>query len=574
LSATPQAHDPYKEHWWLAAYEADSPQRPQATSASDEETFDVVVVGGGMAGYCSAIFTADQGCSVLMLEAAGEAGGTTFKSGAGMWIPHNSLREARGLPEEREWAFHHMAKLAYPEEYEPGAERLGLGEPEYALITAFYDNGKAAMDELQRLGMPLMEFPSFTGDYEAMVEYHNELEHGFGMHLSPRQLNGLWGGGAHLVDALARIARERAIELRTEHRVLGVVQNDDGEVVGVHASTPDSEVDLYARRGVIFATGGYAHNRELTDEYFPARLYGSCSVRTGKGDFIAIAEALGAELGNMGRGWGTQHPVEIMLRDSEIADHVPVIPGDSSLMVDASGRRVVNEKYIYHERSMIHWEPGENGDFPYHLLFAVYDDFVAYDETPTLSRYPPPDPSDDHYWVISGQTVEALAEAIDARLAEYGERVRGFRLKPGFAGELAASIARYNEFARAGRDEQFHRGETDVELDWTGPSHADNTANRSMYPLNGGPYHCVILAGGVLDTNGGPKTTPDGRIVRTDGTTIPGLFGVGNCVASVAGAGYWSGGSTLGPAATFAYLASRAVAGEAARLVRPQEATA
>jgi succinate dehydrogenase/fumarate reductase flavoprotein subunit len=82
------------------------------------------------------------------------------------------------------------------------------------------------------------------------------------------------------------------------------------------------------------------------------------------------------------------------------------------------------------------------------------------------------------------------------------------------------------------------------------------------------------MAGGVLDTNGGPKATPDGRILRKDGTTIPGLFGAGNCVASAAGAGYWSGGSTLGPAATFAYLAARAVTRESLRDASPQGASA
>ena len=46
---------------------------------------------------------------------------------------------------------------------------------------------------------------------------------------------------------------------------------------------------------------------------------------------------------------------------------------------------------------------------------------------------------------------------------------------------------------------------------------------------------------------------------------IPGLYGAGNCVAAVAGDGYLSGGSTLGPAATFAYLAAKNVVQEAPR---------
>jgi predicted oxidoreductase len=77
----------------------------------------------------------------------------------------------------------------------------------------------------------------------------------------------------------------------------------------------------------------------------------------------------------------------------------------------------------------------------------------------------------------------------------------------------------------------------------------------------------VILAGSVLDTNGGPTASVDGRILKRDGTPIPGLYGAGNCVGSAAGAGYWSGGSTLGPAATFSYLAALRLVEEPVREV-------
>jgi 3-oxosteroid 1-dehydrogenase len=81
-----------------------------------------------------------------------------------------------------------------------------------------------------------------------------------------------------------------------------------------------------------------------------------------------------------------------------------------------------------------------------------------------------------------------------------------------------------------------------------------------MFPLApSGPYHAIIVAGSVLDTNGGPRATAEGQILRSDGSTVPGLYGVGNCVASAAGEGYWSGGSTLGPALTFAHLAARSL---------------
>jgi succinate dehydrogenase/fumarate reductase flavoprotein subunit len=565
MSKDLRARDPYAEAWWIKAMVDGIPPRPAGQPPTDEDTFDVIVVGSGMSGHVAALFLADAGCSVVMLEAASEGGGTTYKSGAGMWVPDNSLMRRKGIAPDRGWAMNHMAKLAHPEDYDPAAERLGLEQRAYELIEAYYENGAKAFDELERLGVGLMDFPSYTGDYPAMIEYHNEIDHGYGAHLSPRTPEGRWGAGFQLVKILSDLADAKGIGLRVDHRVTELLEDADGAVIGVRAATPDGDVELFGRRGVFFGTGGYVHNQKLRDEHWPGRLYGGCPVITSRGDFIELTEKLGVELENMGHGWGTQHPVELMLADGEVAEHVGVYPGDSNLMVNAGGRRVVNEKLIYHERSQVHWERDESGGYPNHLLFLIYDDFVAYDETPTINRWPDPKPGND--WVISGDTFEELAANLDARLASYGERLLDYRLAPDFAEQLAATVDRFNGFARAGVDEDFHRGEREVELDWTGPAHAGNHKNPTMFPLDDGPYHCIILAGSVLDTNGGPKASVDGKVLRADGTPIPGLYAAGNCVASAAGAGYWSGGSTLGPAATFSWLAARSLAQEPTRVV-------
>ena len=80
-----------------------------------------------------------------------------------------------------------------------------------------------------------------------------------------------------------------------------------------------------------------------------------------------------------------------------------------------------------------------------------------------------------------------------------------------------------------------------------------------MFPISEqGPFYAALLTGGNLDTKGGPKTNVAGQVLDDQDKPIPGLYGVGNCVASASARAYWAGGATIGPILAFAYLAAAA----------------
>jgi hypothetical protein len=226
---------------------------------------------------------------------------------------------------------------------------------------------------------------------------------------------------------------------------------------------------------------------------------------------------------------------------------------------------VTNEKLQYNEQTLAHWHwDAQRAEYGNLLLFMIWDEYAQTTFASNLPGNPIAPPGEDDGHVLSGADLPALAQALQTRLAELAPHTGGVSLEEGFSDKLAESIARFNESARAGHDPEFHRGETPIETffnSFHGPVRSETSP--TMAPIaDGGPYYATILAPGMLDTKGGPITDTDARVLNAAGEPIPGLYGVGNCVASPSGKAYWAGGATLGPALTFGYLAGRRAARE------------
>ena len=86
---------------------------------------DVVVAGSGAAGMTAALTAAHLGLSALVIEKAGSFGGSTARSGGGIWAPGNSVLRAAGVADTPEQA---RAYLAHVAEGVPAARREALLE--------------------------------------------------------------------------------------------------------------------------------------------------------------------------------------------------------------------------------------------------------------------------------------------------------------------------------------------------------------------------------------------------------------------------------------------------------------
>ncbi len=116
---------------------------------------------------------------------------------------------------------------------------------------------------------------------------------------------------------------------------------------------------------------------------------------------------------------------------------------------------------------------------------------------------------------------------------------------------LAATVERFNGFAREGVDRDFQRGRTVYDRYYSDPS---VKPNPTLAPLERGPFYAYKVVPSDLGTKGGLITDEHARVTRDDGSVIDGLYASGNATASVMGHTYPGPGATIGPAAIFGYL--------------------
>ncbi len=521
----------------------------------DDEA-DLVVVGSGAGGMSAAATAASLGDSVIVLEKGERLGGTTAKAAAAYWIPNNRYMRQNGIDDPKDAALRYMARLARPQRYNATHATLGLPGWEYDLLEAFYDHAAPAVEYLESIGAFRGVSQYYLPDYFAHVP---ENAAPTGRVWGPADDAGELGDGSHMIARFAGYLRGQGAALRTAHRVRRLVVHD-GRVAGVEATTPAGSVLIGARKAVVFATGGFTHNAELREAFLPPTVFPGCAAVTNEGDFVAIASAVGAQLRNMGQAWLTPIALERAVADPATLIGSFNINGDSMLMVNKYGRRVVNEKTVYNElsRAFGEWD-FRRAEYPNLALLMIYDARCATHFASDMYGNPIPDRGANAH-VITAATLPELTAAIAGRLGQLTAWTGGLALEPAFAENLQAAVARFNHLARTGADADFHRGETPVEQAFYAQRAPDNEfGNATMYPLaEQGPYHAVIMVAGTLDTKGGPKTTPQAQVIGADGAPIPGLYGVGNCVASASAQAYFAAGATIGPILTFGHLAARA----------------
>ena len=484
--------------------------------------YDVIVVGGGNAGFSAAHAAAERGRRVVVLErgTADMAGGNSYFTAGATRIGHAGLDDIIDFvePDER----HQRAEVPpySPAEYLADLERVTEGRTHPELAPVLVNEAQDAVRWLHSLGL------RYRLMYERQAYERPDGSYLFwgGLHV------GNVNGGEGLIADHTRVAEKFGTEIRYGTRATALLV-EDGRVVGVDVDSPEDsggKSGLHAD-SVIIASGGFESNPEWREKYL-GRGWRNAKVRGtpyNTGEMLAAALSIGAA---MGGDWSTAHSVQWDAftpnneSNRELTNRLTRQSYPLGIIVNREGRRFLDEGADF--RNYTYAKYGEKilkqpGSVAYQIFDATLRPMLRKEE------YDMPGISE-----VTADSIEDLGRALDID-----------------AEQFAATVAEYNASI-----------DTSIPFD---PNVKDGRSARVeppkthwATPLEVPPFYAYPVTCGVTFTFGGLDGDVDGRVLNEVGEPIPGLFACGEALGGLF-SGNYPGGSGLAAGMVFGRRAGR-----------------
>jgi len=518
---------------------------------------DVVVIGAGLSGLVTATELVARGKRVVLLdsEPAASLGGQAWWSFGGLLLVDS--------PEQRRLKVADSAELAFADwlaaaGFEDGADR-GEGPDRYGYAWA-QQYVELASGELRSWlrakgvrWFPLVQW----------AERGGHAEHGRG-NTVPR-FHVTWGTGPAILAPFVRAARDAraagTLDVRFRRLVTSIVTTD-GAVTGVRAAVladssagrgePSSREVLLNEEitadAVVVATGGIGANHDLVRSLWPAStgrlpddlLSGVPGSTDGSG--IERAAAIGAAVVHTDRMW--HYPEGIPMRPAVWNRHgVRILPGPTALWLDADGGRFPAPLFPGFDALGALQHVTERGDE--HSWFVLNKAIMTKEFAFSGSDMNPD---------LTGKSIRQLVKRVTSGatpVVAFSEDSPDFV----WADDVATLAARMNSVVG---DERISAdalasviADRDAALVSGGDAQLEEVRRAREYVVDrrmrvaepaaltrpeDGPLLAVRLRALTRKTLGGLHTDTSGRVLRSDGSVLPGLWAVGEA------AGFGGGG--------------------------------
>ncbi len=553
---------------------------------------DLLVIGSGGAGMCTALRAIDLGLDVLLIEKGDQFSGSTAISGGVCWVGNNRHMKKAGIQDSDEEVLTYLKHITKGDVADDRLETYVRESKR--VIDYLHDNSDVKFTAVPKytdyypeapggkLGARSMECPRFNasvlGDKLMLLRrphIQSQIMGKFGIMAAEAHMalvNSwrtkffmVWNflkyalrwrarnkcgrdtvltAGNSLMARFYKSLLDRKAEMWLNSPLQDVIV-EDGRIVGGIVDHEGQTVRVRARGGVMLAAGGFERNQEMREQYQqqPVNTDWNVGNLDNTGDGHRIGMALGGDVDLMDDAWWT--PIT-MVPGQDLAFVLVVEKSlPHGLFVNNNAVRFTNEAapYIDVVHGMYKDDDGQGKTIPSWLIVDATCRH-RFPLGPVAPGYAMPDSMAGKFFkngfLHKADTLPELAEKLE--------------LDPD---TLVQTIERFNANAVKGLDPDFGRGESASDRYYGDPRVEPNPC---LGPVVTAPFYAIRIWPGDLATKGGLVTNPDGQVLRKDGSVIEGLYSAGNNSSAVMGHTNPGAGGTIGPALTFGFLAAEHVA--------------
>lgn len=512
--------------------------------------YDLVVVGAGASGLLAAVAARRLGETVLVVEADHLAGGSTAVSDGQLWLPANHLM-AKLSPDSASDAQDYLDALLGPTTPASSAERRTAYARTAAKLARWLTQSNVPLAPVKGLPDHQPDLPGgkaqgrvlstpplerrVLGKWAASLRPGETVDSGLRRFIPGRRTTRT--AGEALAGHLLHRATANGVELWLDSPVVDLLAEGD-TITGVVVRRGGADQPVSSSR-VLLASGGFEANQGLREEYLPLPTDAtwSTSAAGNAGELLNLAMAHGAATAGLDDAWWT--PVMLAEGSAWSLDDVRGKP--HSVIVDSAGDRFLDESAPANTagRALYERSRGVRSVPSFLVLDNRHRQSVPLGPWPAGST---PRKALDAGEIVRAGTLNDLAQALGIDRAG-----------------LLGSVVRFNGFASKGKDLDFSRGEGA----WGASSgeHGKRRRNPSLGKIDKPPFWAVKVYPGDAGTKGGLLIDARSRVLRPDGTVVPGLYACGGAAASLFKNAAPAPGAALGAALVEAFLAATANAG-------------